>query len=424
STMESFRFNPADFSRERCFTFPNLVVAILEEHAGPTQARLNHLSLDGAFKHYSKPPTVSAFSQARQKISPWFFKTWLSDVVQFFYDIFPRESAVATWKGMYLWAVDCSKLTLPDTPSTRSWFSIQTNNVPGSETVQAQASLVYDVLNNIPVDVGFGEVQAETNFLKLMHSKHLGRNVLAIYDRGYANYPVVAMHALAGANFVIRCPSSHTFKIVEDFLKSDETDVIVTLRVPEHRRREAVTNGWPFEVQVRLVKILLPSGEIEVLMTSLLDRDKYPVSELQWIYGKRWGAETAFNHLKNILECEVFSSKRVQCIQQEFYGMAFLDAFQSILNKAQDIGIKNASKEKHLKYEYHLNKAGAISVIFDHLVDLFIGDEMNVQETLASIFNITAVNKSPIRPGRHNQRVESPARKTIKYLRYQKKRRP
>lgn len=44
-------------------------------------------------------------------------------------------------------------------------------------------------------------------------------------------------------------------------------------------------------VRVRLVKVELESGGVEVLGTSLLDSKQYPRSELKQFYGLRWGVE-------------------------------------------------------------------------------------------------------------------------------------
>jgi IS4 transposase len=84
---------------------------------------------------------------------------------------------------------------------------------------------------------------------------------------------------------------------------------------------------------VRLVRVRLDSGEIEVLMTSLLDGKKYQVGDFKWLYGKRWGVETYLDRLKNQLEVERFSSKKLIGVEQDFYGVVFISTLESALSK-------------------------------------------------------------------------------------------
>jgi hypothetical protein len=54
-------------------------------------------------------------------------------------------------------------------------------------------------------------------------------------------------------------------------------------------------------VQVRAVKVKLSTGETEVLLTSLMDKDKYPNEIFKELYFLRWGIETHYGVLKNLV---------------------------------------------------------------------------------------------------------------------------
>jgi len=423
STMMAFRCHPTDFTRDPRFTFPRLAIAIIKEHARPAQDRIDHLFQEGGFGDHPASPTTSAFCQDRAKLDPAFYKAWVAKAVQFYYSRFPQEHLVTTWHGHYVWAIDCSTLTLPDTPETRAAFSIQTNQVPGSETVQGKTSFAYDVLNELPIDVLLGKAQAEKQFIIDSHVQYLNPSVIALYDRGYADYEVIARTLARGAHFVIRCPTSHTFKVVEDFMNSDATDEIVTITVPRDKKHLAVECGWPLEVQARLVKFVLDNGKVEVLITSLLDRDEYPAVEFKWLYEKRWGVETGFFRFKQQLDAEKFSSKKVHNIRQDFYALAFMQVFESIMDKDQDHEMRAKSQEKHLKHEYHVNKAHAYSSLFSHLVDFFLLDEQNLEHHVSTFQQEVLRSKSVIRPDRHNTRHELTQTERVKYLKYQRKQR-
>jgi hypothetical protein len=422
ATKDAFRGLPSDFTRERCFTFPRICVALLKEQSRPAQTRLLHMFQEKGFGTVDKRPTASAFYQARAKVLPEFFHEWTRRAVQFFYDNFPRESLVMTWRGQRLWAVDCSTIILPDTPETRYFYSIQTNQIPDSETVCGLASFAYDVLNEMPTNACLEKVQAEKNLLFNHHFKHFSSDMIIIYDRGYADYAVVATHAMRGVDFVIRFPTSSTYKEVEEFVKSTENDRIVTLHATSHYRRQVNESVYPGEVQVRLVKVKLPTGETEVLMTSLLDQKKYKIADFKFLYGTRWGVETGFHRFKHELEVECFSSGKVNNIKQDFHAAVFLQVAETIMSKAQDRLIRARSIQDELEHVYHVNKSGAYTMLSDHLVGLFLLDCAEMLKHVTTYQAEIQMLKSPFRPGRHELRERLTLTRRLNYYLYRKKR--
>src|SRR5271157_4710887 len=245
ATKEAYRADPSFFTRHRCFTFAPTCVALLFEHASPAQTRMLHMFQDEGFSAGNTRPTASAFFQARVKVLPNLFHDWANRAVQFFYEAFPRASLVTTWHGRKLWAIDCTRLYLPDTPETRASYSIQTNQVPDGETVLGLGSFAYDVLNDLPIDACLEKVQAEKNLLFDHHFEHFTPDMIAIYDRGYADYAVIVEHVLRGFDFIIRFPTSSTYKEVVDFVNSAENDAIISLHASPHYRTQVLGGVYP-----------------------------------------------------------------------------------------------------------------------------------------------------------------------------------
>jgi hypothetical protein len=421
TTMMTFRSQPTDFTRDPCFTFPRLAIAIIKEHARPSQDRIVNLFKEGAFGKRKSCPTASAFCQDRVKLDPAFYKTWMAKAVQFYYIRFPQEHLVTTWHGHYVWAIDCSNLTLPDTDETRATFRVNTNPAHGSVTVQGKASFAYDVLNDIPINALLGNPKDEKQLFINSHAQYLSPSVIVLFDRGYTSYDVIATTLVMGANFVIRFPKSHNFSAVEVFMNGDVMEQFVTIQVPHEKKRLAIECGWPLEVRVRLVRIVLENGTVEVLMTSLLDRDEYTISDLNWLYGKRWNVESGFFRFKQLLYAEKFSSKKLLNIEQDFYALVFMQTIESIMDKDQDHEMLVKSQEKHLKHEYHVNKAHACASLFGHLVDLFLLDEQTMENHLLSLQQEMRLSKSVIRPGRHNPRRKLNQTERVRYMQYRMK---
>jgi hypothetical protein len=66
----------------------------------------------------------------------------------------------------------------------------------------------------------------------------------------------------------------------------------------------------------------LPTGEEEVLFTSLLDTEKYPSEEFGEIYSLRWNEETYFDRVKNVMNIEMFAGLSEESNLPRFLGNA------------------------------------------------------------------------------------------------------
>ena len=62
-------------------------------------------------------------------------------------------------------------------------------------------------------------------------------------------------------------------------------------------------------LSIRVVKLTLADGTQEILLTTLRDAAAFPYAVFHGLYAKRWGSETHYDVLKNILEIENFTGK-------------------------------------------------------------------------------------------------------------------
>ena len=150
---------------------------------------------------------------------------------------------------------------------------------------------------------------------------------------------------------------------------------------------------------IRLIKVYLENGEIEVLATSLMDNKKYPDNIFKNLYMMRWDVEVNYNHLKNHLEVENFSGKTVAAIKQDFYANAFIENIRSLL--ATDANDEIKEKKKDAKYEYKVNRNLSLSFMKDEIVRLLMSDDPQYFKKIKKLFTIEPV---PIRPNRHFKR--------------------
>lgn len=74
----------------------------------------------------------------------------------------------------------------------------------------------------------------------------------------------------------------------------------------------------------RLIKVVLPTGETEILCTSLKYNEVFKVELFDELYRLRWNEEEAYKLFKSRIELENFSGKTAMAIKQDFHPKVFL----------------------------------------------------------------------------------------------------
>ncbi len=292
-TLERYRVSAKDFTRRRKLPFERVATLILRGHKLSGQTALNKVFR--ALDEVDSVPTPSAYSQARLKLKPELFLHLNELVCDSFYELYEAEGFVRRWKGRRVVGVDGSCLNLPDTPETRKHFSVHTNQSEVGR-VQGLASVAYDVLNGIGLSIAIDKKRAEKDFVFEQHLDKTRPSDVVVLDRVYADFAVMAFLAKHDREFVIRCPRAGFSKVVA-FWESDDVEALVELQMPASQRGYAKTYDLPTCVRVRLVKVELETGEVEVLATSLVDASEATREELKELYGLRWGVETYLDRI-------------------------------------------------------------------------------------------------------------------------------
>ncbi len=364
--------------------------------------------------------TASAYRQARQKVQPEVFVHLNAVTCEEYYARYGADGEVGLWRGQRVLGVDGSYLNLPDTEETRREFSVQTNQYEGGEQVQALASVLYDLRNDIGVSAALGPKQAEKNLLFGTHLAATQAGDVLVCDRAYADYSVMATVVARGCHFVSRLPRQ-SFSAVNAFWAAPDQERGVTLGVTSKARAYVAQHHLPTTLQVRLVKVVLPRGEVEVLGTDLLDVQTYPAAEFQTVYGWRWGHETYHDRLKNIFEVERFSGKSVQAIKQDFYGVVFLATLESILSKPAQAVLTAQGEAREGCAAPQVNRAVSYVTVLDHVVQLLSDPRRSPASTLAAIERLLLTAPTRHRPGRQFKRTKCSAAHRLRFAKYGKR---
>ena len=206
-----------------------------------------------------------------------------------------------------------------------------------------------------------------------------------------------------------------------EFWDSAAAEQVVELSVPRRQRPRARQLGVAETRRVRLVKVALDNGEVEVLGTSLLDAAQYPRAELKQVYGWRWGVETYFDRIKNIFAGERFSGHSVQSIEQDFYGVILLATLETVLSAEAAAELAQTSAARECQYPQQVNHSVSYAALLDYLIDLLMNQAKSVEETLAELHHLFQTNPTRHREGRQYPRKKRSDNRTAWAQRYEKR---
>lgn len=352
--------------------------------------------------------TKSAFVQARKKVKPEVFER-LSDLLlnEFYSD---NDPAIKLWKGFRLLAVDGSRITLPITKELKAIYG-ESKNQTNTVLVQARCSVIYDVLNKYVLDGNLGALKIGERDLALTHLEHCKDNDLIIYDRGYPSYDLIYEHIERGLDYLMRVKTSFSGLTI-DFEKSKKKSLIVEIYPGKNTKtaNKKYTKNCP--IKVRLVRVELASGQVEILMTSLLDSKAYPTSQFKQLYFKRWGVETFYDELKNKLKIEHFSGYSNQSIQQDFQAALFVSNVQTLIVSELEDELKDNNLGK--KYDYKINTNVSYGLLKNRVVTLFLEEQYKGVDMVEELKDLFKSHLVPIRPNRKFERNPGKYRTRIK----------
>jgi len=328
SFLDEHRISNA-FTRSGKLSFSGLIYFILQ--ATHKSLSVNYAQLRAAFSPATNLPLVSkqALSKARQGISYKAFLALLRISVEQYYQYFKD---LRLWNGFHIYAVDGTTIQIPDSIENVESFGGNPNKT-GKLSPLASVSVLYDVMNDILVDVTLNEYRYNERTSVKEHILFLPNfsNSIILFDRGYPSEELFRFLHSQGVLFLMRLPKTFKKAVFE------QDDILFTY--PSLESKEELT--------LRSLHFTLEDGSMEYLVTNLMP-EQLEASQFSDLYQMRWGIESKYRELKNRLEIESFNCMKPIGIRQEFFAAMFLSNLTAILKQAADYLIPKTSENKHV----------------------------------------------------------------------------
>lgn len=352
--------------------------------------------------------TKGAFSKARQLLSPYAFIRLNEIAVESFYE----NASYNTWLGHRLLSCDGSRLLLPNDPSVIKEFG-QHSFGPNADSLRSMAlcSTLYDPLNLITIDAQIDKYSSSERDLLIRHLDKTKAGDLLLLDRGYPCIWLLYLLVAKKVDFCVRMKDNWWLE-VNDFVKSNDNERIVEFTLPkkDYKKLTGYENFIGKPIKCRLIKVLLETGETEILCTSLLDPIKYKTEGFGLLYNLRWNHEESYKLLKIRAELENFSGKKAITVRQDFhakiFSMTLCAAYAHPIEEKVISEYKENIENQKVKHSQKINRTNALSMLQSILVPVFIKN--NFENAIKAFDDIVYKTREIIRPNRTNPRKHKP----------------
>lgn len=257
--------------------------------------------------------TTSAYCQARAALPlPWLqslfaaLERWL----------LPR--AKGDWLGRVVRVIDGTAFSMPDTPRNRRRWDHPPGSKPGCAFPAGKLVGLFCLHSGRLLS--FVQDTCKTHDLKLARDliQVLRRGEVLLADRAYCGWEFLARLRRRGVDFVIRLHQSRKVPL----RKAGSVEE----RWPRPPRGKASRRHWqslPKGLKVRIVRFVTRRRGFRdhhvIVVTSLLDRKRFPDDAIAELYAQRWLVELHFRQIKTSLSLDVMRGLSPAIIERELW---------------------------------------------------------------------------------------------------------
>jgi DDE family transposase len=294
--------------------------------------------------------SASAYCQARTKLPLDLFGLLLTRLCA---SVQPHVGDEGRWHGHRTFLVDGSGCSMPDTPALQEAFGQSTEQRPGCGFPIAHLLGLFHAGTGLLLKLVVAPLF--THDLAQVQKVHptLEPGDVLVADRGLCSYAHLALLLQAGVHAVLRVgarqivdftpgrpfvrPSVRRTPAVKGIPRSrwltalGVDDQLVTWlkpkTCPSWLTRETLT-ALPEALVLREVRYVIGTPGFRThqitLVTTLLDPESHPVTDLAELYRQRWQIETSLAHLKTTMRMEVLHCKTVPGVMKEMAVFAIV----------------------------------------------------------------------------------------------------
>jgi len=231
------------------------------------------------------------------------------------------------WLGHRVLNVDGSTITMPDTAENQAEYPQVRGQKPGCGFPIARIVVVFSLAVGTVLEAAIGKYEGkqtgENSLFRTLHEM-LQEDDVVLADRYFSGWFDIALVRQRGAHFVVRKHQLRPtdFRTGRRLGRDDHLVYWSKPSRPAWMSREQY-DSLPDSLTLREIRVRVRQKGFRtkelVVVTTLLDPDKYPADEIANLYRRRWQAELNLRSLKIVLQMDHLRCKTPHRVRNEFY---------------------------------------------------------------------------------------------------------
>lgn len=308
------------------------------------------------------------------------------------------------WCGHTVKVLDATTLTADDTPDNQMAFPQHPDQAPGCGFPLLRLVGLFCLASGSLLGWATGDYWQSEIALATSLWELLAPGEVLLADRYYGTYRVLALVRRQQADAVCRLHASRR----ADFRRGQRLgpwDRLMTWTQPKELPAGLTLRQWlafPATLTVRLVRVQVQEKGFRTrqvtLVTTLLDADKYPPSQLAALYRRRWQVELSFRQIKIALGMEHLAVRTPAMIHRalamHLLAYQLIRALMQEAAQTWDVPLERVSFKGTVDAARHFGEAL-----------LRAQTKRQRTELLTELLRILAADRVPERPGRVEPRL-------------------
>jgi hypothetical protein len=306
--------------------------------------------------HGRKPcaPDTNTYCEARQRLALGVIVRLVRRTAQ---EIDGRAPDAWLWKGQKVVLVDGTTASMPDTPANQQAFPQSKAQGIGLGfpvvRIVALISLATGVVRDLALGPYKGKETGETALFRALWDR-LNAGEIVLGDRYYASFFGIAGLSQRGVDGLFRMHQRRKTDFRRGVRLAIQDHVVVWTKParPKWMDQESYAQMTDsLKVRELRIRVTQPGFRVDelVLVTTLIDGERYKKKELADLFFERWNIELDLRSIKVVLQMDVLRCKSPEMVKKEIWmHMLAYNLIRGVMAKAADA---HDEEPRHLSFK-------------------------------------------------------------------------
>lgn len=359
---------------------------------------------------------TSAYCQARKRLPEKLLQRLFEESGE---NLESKVNSLNLWCGRHVKLIDCSTVSMPDTPANQQTYPQSTSQQPGCGFPIASLCVIFSLITGAATALSIDKLN--TNDIKLARRIYQFLNPLDVLlgDSAFCSYADFCWVSNQGCDAVVRKHNGRCQKLQGGRLVGKNDKILAWSKpktCPTTLTQEEFA-ALPNSLKIREIfySIEIPGFRTKsvTLITTLLDTQAFPTYKLIELYHSRWNVELDLRHLKTSLGMDILRSKTPDMVRKEIY--IYLLAYNLLRSIMWSAGTTHSTPPLRLSLQ------GTRRHLINFLTKLVSVSQTFRYQVYSTLLKVVAHKAVPQRPKRVEPRKIKRRPKHYPYLTHNRK---